>query len=100
LTHSGGVDVGLSTSEITIMGNRRNPVEIVDMYPVLDGACTPPLSGIFEPHQAQGESEKIVLYTAVDRPSPRMLLADPGTTRNPDAFFAHHKITLPKGERT
>ncbi|MFE9188564.1 hypothetical protein ACFYL6_03030 [Micromonospora sp. NPDC007208] len=93
------VDIERSTWEITLVGTRDEAAEAVDLRPVLVEPCRPPLTGIQEPNESQGDSAKVVLVTHVDRPNPRMLVEDPGGEDAGAPFFATHKITLPKGEK-
>ncbi|MET7669365.1 hypothetical protein [Micromonospora luteifusca] len=97
---AGAVDIERSTWEITLVGTRDEAVEAVDLRPVLVEPCRAPLTGIREPNETQGVSEKVVLETHVDQPNPRMLLVEaPGRTAAGTPFFATNKITLPKGEK-
>ncbi|MFI6240058.1 hypothetical protein ACIBEF_09300 [Micromonospora sp. NPDC050795] len=96
---AGAVDIERSSWEITLVGTREEAAEAVDLRPVLVEPCGPPLTGIHEPNPSQGDSQKIVLVTHVDRPNPRMLVDDPGGADAGVPFFATHKITLPKGEK-
>ncbi|MCX5116460.1 hypothetical protein OG992_04680 [Micromonospora sp. NBC_00362] len=96
---AGAVDIERSTWEITLVGTRDEAAEAVDLRPVLVEPCRPPLTGIQEPNESQGDSKKIVLVTHVDRPNPRMLVDDPDGEDAGAPFFASHKITLPKGEK-
>ncbi|MEV4719255.1 hypothetical protein AB0J94_18850 [Micromonospora noduli] len=96
---AGAVDIERSTWEITLVGTRDEAVEAVDLRPVLVEPCRPPLTGIREPNESQGASEKVVLVTHVDRPNPRMLVEDTGGEDGGAPFFATHKITLPRGEK-
>ncbi|MEV4122796.1 hypothetical protein [Micromonospora sp. NPDC049645] len=96
---AGAVDIERSTWEITLVGTREEAVEAVDLRPVLVEPCRPPLTGIREPNESQGDSQKIVLVTHVDRPNPRMLVEEPDGQDGGDPFFATHKITLPRGEK-
>lgn len=96
---AGAVDIERSTWEITLVGTRDEAVEAVDLRPVLVEPCRPPLTGIREPNDSQGASEKVILVTHVDRPNPRMLVEDPEGEDAGAPFFATHKITLPRGEK-
>ncbi|MEU8408625.1 hypothetical protein AB0C19_20735 [Micromonospora sp. NPDC048842] len=96
---AGAVDIERSTWEITLVGTRDEAAEAVDLRPVLVEPCRPPLTGIQEPNESQGDSQKIVLVTHVDRPNPRMLVDDPDGEDAGAPFFSTHKITLPKGEK-
>ncbi|WP_433320270.1 hypothetical protein ACQP0U_15925 [Micromonospora sp. CA-269861] len=96
---AGAVDIERSTWEITLVGTRDEAAEAVDLRPVLVEPCRAPLTGVFEPNPSQGDSQKLVLVTHVDRPNPRMLVEDPGGEDAGTPFFATHKITLPKGEK-
>ncbi|MEU8156167.1 hypothetical protein AB0B94_21140 [Micromonospora sp. NPDC048986] len=96
---AGAVDIGRSTWEITLVGTRDEAVEAVDLRPVLVEPCRPPLTGVRDPNQSQGASEKLVLVTHVDQANPRMLIEDPGGEDAGAPFFATNKITLPRGEK-
>ncbi|MEU8298784.1 hypothetical protein AB0C04_16065 [Micromonospora sp. NPDC048909] len=98
-TDLAAVDLGRSTWEITLVGTRDDAVEVVDMRSVLVAPCTPPLTGIREPNESQGASEKIVLVTRVDQPNPRMLVESTTDDASSRPFFADNKISLPKGEK-
>src|SRR6185503_5771400 len=58
---NGGVDVRYTAWEVTLVGTRETPVELVNIAPVLEGQCTPPLTGGLYSSQPQGETDKIVL---------------------------------------
>jgi hypothetical protein len=94
---NGAVDVRYSAWEVTLVGTRETPVELVNIVPVLEGPCAPPLTGGLYSDQPQGESDKIVLNMDVtaDRPTVTRLNADGGPIQN---YFSTKKITLPKGE--
>ncbi|MEU8113821.1 hypothetical protein [Micromonospora sp. NPDC048947] len=96
---AGAVDIGRSTWEITLVGTRDEAVEAVDLRPVLVEPCRPPLTGVRDPNESQGASEKLVLVTHVDQANPRMLIEDPGGEDAGAPFFATNKITLPRGEK-
>src|SRR6185503_11042995 len=83
--------------EVTLVGTRETPVELVNIAPVLEGQCTPPLTGGLYSSQPQGETDKIVLDMDVtaERPTVTRLNAEGGPVEN---YFSTKKITLPKGE--
>jgi hypothetical protein len=94
---NGGVDVRYSAWEVTLIGTRETPVEVVNIVPVLEGPCGPPLTGGLYSDQPQGETDKIMLDMDVtaERPTVTRLDAVGGTVKN---YFSTKKITLPKGE--
>jgi hypothetical protein len=94
------VDLDQTLWEVTLQGTQPDPVEIVDIVPVLTEPCGEPLRGSAVVLGAEGAGEKIALQTNVSAISPRMDYGSTafGATLEKD-FFASHKITLPRGEK-
>ncbi|MEU5554109.1 hypothetical protein ABZ738_30480 [Micromonospora sp. NPDC047793] len=99
LTAAGAIDVESSTQEVTLKGARTTGVEIVDMRPVLDGECAPPVSGVFEEIVQAGSDDKIVLVANIEEANPtfRSYTWQDGVGA---PFFAEKKISLAHGETT
>ncbi|MDG4834161.1 hypothetical protein O7627_33390 [Solwaraspora sp. WMMD1047] len=97
LTAAGAVDVQSSTWEVTLKGARTAGVEIVDMRPVLDEECKPPVSGVFEEIIQAGSDDKIVLVANLEDANP-IFHSYTWQDGVGGPFFAEKKISLARDE--
>jgi hypothetical protein len=93
----GGIDVGMTSWSILLVGNRADTVTITNMTRVSEGACAPPLAGIYTPNNLQGEEQQTELYIQVDAPAPTFVDRDPRKAAG-TPFFPGKSYSLPKGK--
>jgi len=92
------VDVRYTGWEFTIEGTRASTVEIVNIVPVMEEPCRPPLGGAIFEDQPAGESQKIVLKTDLTKANPVFAQFAYQKDRVPN-YFGTKKISLPRGEK-
>jgi len=96
---NGAVDYRTTAWQVTLEGTRTTAVEVVDIVPVLDGACREPLRGGLIDDGAEGVTDKIILHVDIDRPEPSFRRVQEGVSDPVDHFFSTNKISLPSGEK-
>lgn len=92
------VDLEISAWEVALRGTRSHPVEIVDIVPVREEPCGPPLAGGLLNDSGQGEADKIVFDADVAADRPTLARVDPSTAEQTPHYFGSRKITLPRDE--
>jgi hypothetical protein len=92
------VDVHRTSWEITLAGNRSNPVIITNIKPV-DVKCDAPLGGGLLDFGGEGEGDKIGLSVDVEHPSPVFSRAESADEPEIADYFSQKTISLEHNEK-
>lgn len=101
LESKGAVRVGHQEIQLTVTGNRRDPVRIMDMVAVKQ--CQEPLDGTYFHVPSAGGSPSLSLTMNMEDPRPRAMVEAPkdpsGDSKVPTPYFDANTVTLDEDEQ-